>query len=874
MTSTPLSQPGFCLSDAALPGWLLVRGTIELYAQPHHDGVAAGPRRFLGLLAAGSVLPRLASHPGWRIWVVPMAQHDVEPFHWPGAARAGDDVPPLDAELAARMARNFAPLLQVMGAISQRCPPAPAMATLLREGGAGAQLRLWCAVCCDWLEERRVPIDMLDSAPANAEARQAALWRMVGVLDPRAREETGGGQGEVRLYCAVAQAQGISLPAGADQVTAGASLAQWAHHANIRLRRVALRDDWWRRSGTPLLATREADGAPLALLPRPQGGYQWRDAAGAGGVVGEREAGQLRHFAHSFHGRLPDQPLALLELLRFGWRGALSDIRTMLAASLTAGGLGAMTPAAVGYVFQSVIPVSELGLLASFAAVIAVLALAKGMLKLTSDLASLRIEGRLGNGLQSAFFDRMLRLPLDFYASQSSGDLANRLTTVDMVRRSFAGVAVALSTSLFYTAGAFGTMLYFMPKAAWIAGTQIVLLWGLAAWFGWRQVRVLFEGEQIEGNMAALAVQLIQGVPKLRLAGAEDRAFGLWGRGFAQMRARLANSRRVQINFQVVVVVAEVLLSATVYVVLGYADGDKPSTSEFLALVAALTTFTSGGMALAQAIMAAISLRPFMERLRPIMNARPDAPAHAGAEAPLSGALEVSRATFTYRGQAGPVLRNVSFKVTPGQFVAVIGASGSGKSTLLRLLLGFEQPDAGGIYYDGNDLHSLNPASVRRQIGVVLQNGRAMAGSLFENIAVTHECTHDEVWEAVRLAGLEDDVRAMPMGLHTILSEGNATLSGGQVQRLLLARALAGKPKLLMLDEATSALDNRTQAVITEALNKMAVTRIVIAHRLSTVMQADQILVLHNGEIVERGTYDELVALGGHFTALAKRQLL
>ena len=433
-----------------------------------------------------------------------------------------------------------------------------------------------------------------------------------------------------------------------------------------------------------------------------------------------------------------------------------------------------------------------------------------------------------------------------------------------------------------------------MPKAALLVGLAMLLVWGVAAVLGWRQVSNLYEGEQIEGNIISLVVQLLQGISKLRLAGAEDRGFGLWGRGFAEMRTRLTRGRMLQVYFSALIALAELGMSAIVFAVFGYSSGEKPSTSEFLALLAALATFSASGLSLGQAIARVIMMKPFFERIRPILNAIPaDAqlaanpilrqganhdihqPVHQQSNAParLNGSIEVVHLAFSYQLPGPMVLRDISLQIKPGQFVAIVGASGCGKSTLLRLLLGLEQAQSGSIYYDGRDLSALNMDALRRQIGVVLQNGRSMPGSLFENISLAHACTLDEAWQAARLAGLEDDIRAMPMGMHTILSEGSAALSGGQVQRLLLARALAGQPKILFLDEATSALDNRTQASVSASLAAMKMTRIVIAHRLSTVQKADQIYVLHEGMIVEQGNFSELMELDEHFARLARRQL-
>ncbi len=886
-----LDSPTFFLDSPELPPWLGVwHGQVELYAQPFAAGQASGPRRFLAALATGSVFPRQQPHARWRLCVVPGQDGRIDSFDWP------------DEQEAARTTQSaLSPMIEALLNANPDCV-APALEQLAPGRDPWPLLQAWLAQCFEGLSERRQPLPLAEIEEANLTARQSAMQKMTRVLSPKAHTQNDAHNSLASLASAVAHAQSLTLAKGADQGQEGESLQDWAKRAGVRLRRVALRERWWQSAGVPLLGVliQDDQAAPAqgksagqndsstvgsnsnspqnayqvaALLPTVRDGYTWRSIEQESTPMNAQLTSRLASFAYSVHGRLPERSLHLIDLLSFGWRAALADGLLLLIAALTSGLLGAVSPVAVAYVFKTVIPSSELALLANFTILIALLALVSGILHLSADLAALRIEGRLGNGLQSAIFDRLLRLPLKFYSSLTSGDLANRIAVIDTVRRSFSSMIVLIATSFFYTLGAFGTMLYFMPKAALWALAIMLLVWVVAGLVGWRQMKTLYEGEQIEGNIIAMVVQLLQGITKLRLAGAEDRGFGLWGRGFSEMRTRLTRGRKLQVYLSAFIASAEVALSATVFSVLGYSEGEKPTTSEFLALVAALATFSASGLSVGQAISRLIMLKPFFERIRPILKATPEATTLGTEIKQMNGAIEVLHLSFAYHPDAPPVLRDITFHVKPGQFIAIVGSSGCGKSTLFRLLLGFELAGSGGIYYDGRDFQTLNAESVRRQIGVVLQNGRLMPGTLFENISVAHECTLDQAWQAARLAGMEDDIRAMPMGMHTILSEGNASLSGGQVQRLLLARALAGQPQILFLDEATSALDNRTQAWVTSSLANMAMTRLVIAHRLSTVQQADVILVLHEGVIAERGTYTELMALDGHFAHLAKRQL-
>jgi ABC-type bacteriocin/lantibiotic exporter with double-glycine peptidase domain len=270
------------------------------------------------------------------------------------------------------------------------------------------------------------------------------------------------------------------------------------------------------------------------------------------------------------------------------------------------------------------------------------------------------------------------------------------------------------------------------------------------------------------------------------------------------------------------------------------------------------------------AVMMAI---PIYEQARPILEACPEVGESKMSPGPLGGEIEISQVTFRYDPDSAAVIDRVSLRARPGEFIAIVGPSGSGKSTILRLLLGFEHPESGSIYFDGQDVSGLDIQAVRRQIGVVLQNGSVMTGDLFTNIIGSSLAAMDDAWEAARMAGLDEDIRQMPMGMHTVISEGGTTLSGGQRQRLLIARAVVNRPRLLFFDEATSALDNRTQAIVSESLERLQATRIVVAHRLSTIMNADCIYVLDGGRVVQTGPYASLRSEGGVFAELIRRQM-
>jgi ABC-type bacteriocin/lantibiotic exporter with double-glycine peptidase domain len=367
----------------------------------------------------------------------------------------------------------------------------------------------------------------------------------------------------------------------------------------------------------------------------------------------------------------------------------------------------------------------------------------------------------------------------------------------------------------------------------------------------------------------------------LRVAGAEARAFSVWAKDFAEQRRLAFKARSVENSLAVFnsafPVVTSIFIFGVVTAMLStsaQAGEASLSTGSFLAFNAAFGQFLSAALQMSSVVVSLILIIPIYERAKPILEGEPEVDVARSDPGDLSGEIELSRVSFRYHDDGALVLDDVSLQARPGEFIAIVGPSGAGKSTVLRLLLGFEIAENGSVYYDHQDLAALDVQSVRRQIGVVLQNAQVLPGSIFENIVGTAPLGTEDAMEAAKMAGLDQDIEQMPMGLHTFIMEGGGTLSGGQRQRLLIARAVVGRPRILMFDEATSALDNRTQAHVSDSLGRLQTTRVVIAHRLSTIINADRIYVMDRGKVVEEGTYEELLEQGGLFTQLAQRQMV
>jgi ATP-binding cassette subfamily C protein len=419
-------------------------------------------------------------------------------------------------------------------------------------------------------------------------------------------------------------------------------------------------------------------------------------------------------------------------------------------------------------------------------------------------------------------------------------------------------------------------MFYYSAAMAWRATLLLFIGIGLTGLGSWLQLRPQRGVLALQAKTAGLVLQFLSSVAKLRVAAAEAPAFALWARHFGAQRRLEYRVRRIAnwiAAFNAAFPVAAlILLFWTALAMIGRPDGLR--TGDFLAFLAAFGECSSAMLATSGAILAALSTVPLYEQAKPILRALPEVDVGKTDPGTLSGDIEIRRAHFRYQADGPLALRDVSLHVRAGEFVALVGPSGSGKSTLLRLLLGFETLESGTIAYDGQDIAGLDVQALRRQMGVVLQNGRIMSGDIYTNIVGSAPLSMEEAWEAARMAGFADDIRAMPMGMYTVLSEGASTLSGGQRQRLMIARAIVSRPRILLFDEATSALDNRTQATVSQSLERLAATRIVIAHRLSTIVNADRIHVLDHGRLVQSGSYEELLHADGLFAELARRQIV
>lgn len=655
----------------------------------------------------------------------------------------------------------------------------------------------------------------------------------------------------------------------------GNRLKQIAQASRIRIRQVALRGQWWTSDGGPLLASVESDKRPVALIPVSVRRYNLFDPSfHTITPVTPDVAVTLSGFAFSFYRPFQGRRVGILEIARFGLKGLQLDLLTVAFMAVLAGLVGLLFPVLAGIVFDQVIPGGLRLQLVQIGIVLVGSAVAVALFQVTRNIAILRIESKMDASVQAAVFDRLLDLPTTFFRSYSAGDLGVRTLGIGDIRQILSRAAIS---ALF--AGVISTfnliLLFFYDSSlAFVALLLTVIFVAVtiaAALIQLRYERILAD---MEGKLSGTLLQFINGIAKFRVAGAERRAFAHWAGLFAQQRKVAYSRRTVSSAMAAFSATYSVITSMVIFSIIVSASNTRLSTGAFLAFYLAFSQFLAAALMLSSVVTSTLEVVPIFERAKPILHTLPEVTDEKTDPGELSGEIEINSVSFRYHADGPLILDEVSLHVLPGQFVALVGPSGSGKSTILRMLLGFETPDSGGVFYDGQDLTGLDIRSVRRQIGVVLQNGNVMSGDIFTNIIGASSLTLDDAWLAARRAGLDADIRQMPMGMQTVISEGGSTLSGGQRQRLLIARAIVNNPRIIFFDEATSAVDNRTQEIISKSLESLEATRVVIAHRLSTVINADKIFVVERGRIVQQGTYNELIKARGLFADLAKRQLV
>ena len=642
----------------------------------------------------------------------------------------------------------------------------------------------------------------------------------------------------------------------------------------IMSRHVRLDDNWDRKASGALLATRTDDGSVVALLPLGVAHYRFEDShTGKTVVVDKKNRDLISCDAIMFYRPFPLKPLSVGDLVTYIiGQIALSDFVYLVLAMLAVTSAGMMLPWINNRLFSDVL-VSGSGRMLLGAAIFLVCATLSGVLLSTlKALLSARISIKLDVNVFAATMMRILSLPANFFRNYSAGELSARASYMTTLCNQMVDAVLSTGLSAVMSLAYITQLSAYAPALIAPALTVTVLTLVVTIITVLVQTGVTRKQMELGSKESGMSDAIISGMQKIRLTGSEKRAFARWGRLYAR-EAKLSYNPPFFLKISSVITLAISLIGTLVLYAVAIRSG--VSTAEYYGFNAAYGAINGAFMALAGVASTIAGFSPILNMVKPIMETVPETSEDKIQLSQVSGAIELNNVTFRYDESQPPVLDDLSLKIRPGQYVAVVGRTGCGKSTLMRIMLGFETPERGAVYYDGHDIRTVDPHSLRRRIGTVTQNGKLFSGDIYSNIVVAAPwLTMQEAWEAAEIAGIADDIRRMPMRMHTVISEGQGGISGGQRQRLMIARAIAPKPKILFFDEATSALDNVTQKKISEALDSMKCTRIVIAHRLSTIRECDRILVLDGGKILEDGTYDELIARSGFFAELVSRQQL
>ncbi len=716
-------------------------------------------------------------------------------------------------------------------------------------------------------------------------------------------EETGAGNAAVEdaVFIVRCAAHALKMPTGAVQMAPEmvqkldqlGLLRRLVDKGGMQMRLVHLEQDWHTGDCGVLLGYYGEKKELAAFVPETPVSYLMMNREHPEGIpITDEIAKEIRTEAFLCYPGLPDKKLSSWECLRFlvrqSWK---QDLLVILAVSLAAGLIPLLTPIVTETIFKDIIPILDRKGLATVTQVVMVAGFTTAALNTVRSIALLRLSTSASMNWKPAIISRLLSLPVNFFRTLQSGELASRISWLDMIIDMISGEIVGVTFSFLFSFWSLALMCYYSAKLTVVA----IVIWAVyllvIGLITSRLVNVQREMTVARDRTQGILQQIFTGLVKFRVRGAEEQAYHLWGDRFAEEWDWNYKSRWLKNYFSIIMAVQPVLLSLFLYYfaiqemgetmmqgsgnVITNALGSTQvmTATTFIAFQSAYSAFNASLNSMLPAIESASVIKPILENIQPILDEEPEYSDERPDAETLSGVIEVRDLRFAYSPELPEIFNGLNFRIGAGEHVAIVGKSGCGKSTLIRLLLGFEKPLSGAIYYDQQNLAEINAASVRSQLGVVLQNGQLMSGDILHNIIGINDLTLDDAWAAAEAAGIADDIREMPMQMQTIISEGSTNISGGQRQRILIARALAMKPAIIICDEATSALDNRTQAIVTRSLDQLKATRIVVAHRLSTIRNADRIIVLDTGRVAEIGTFEELMDRNGIFASMVKRQL-
>ena len=759
-------------------------------------------------------------------------------------------------------------------------------ATLARQGMLLPALASFHAVAfaLERLNRRLAVVDDANLERARTTSRRtaenAARQRLFNIYDLPIDRDTGVEDTALAdALQVIGRHQGIEfrIPARPGPAESPIGLVDVLDASGVRARRVRIKveDNWWRSDSNAMLAFRTEDGRPVALLPGVFGRYREIDPVSKRSVrMTPDRAGALEKEAWMFYRPLPSRNVRPADLLGIALHGSAADLARLVIAGIP-GGLIKLLPAlALGFVANHVVAGGSAGALYAVAVTLAGFGLLGALLHLLQGTAMMRLEGRSASRVEAAFWDRLMRLPPRILHRYPAGDLAMSGMTFQNLRDGLQGVVADSLLSIVFLLPVFGIIFFYDATLGVIALAFSLASLLVTVALGLRRIspygRMISAARRVAGRL----FQIVGGIAKLRVENAEGSAFAIWAQDYReQKRAELelgaleGHSRAF--GAALPFLAGGVLLFAVATV----GDRNVP-VGDFLVVYIVFIAFQSAIARLGESFGTVAAMLPAFDQMRPLLAAVPETEVGGEPVEHLGGDILFDHISFRYDPDGPLILDDVTIRAAPGEFVAIAGESGAGKSTLFRLALGIDRPSAGAVYYDGRDLRHLNLKQVRRKIGAVPQSVRLHPHDLWDNIVAHHEeATTEEVWQAARAAGIEREVKAMPMGMMTMVGSSGTVLSGGESQRVTIARSLLGSPRIMLLDEATNWLDNESQAEVMQNLARLTSTRIVIAHRLSTLEQADRIYVMQAGKVVQSGSFKDLMEVDGVFRELVRRQI-
>ena len=642
----------------------------------------------------------------------------------------------------------------------------------------------------------------------------------------------------------------------------------------IMRRGVRLSKGWYKDATGAMLGTRKKDGGIVALIPVGRSGYSYFDADSGKHVrIGRKNEDLFEVEAVAFYKPFPMKKLGIPDLVRYILDTlSAADFVLMITATITVTLLGMVAPQLNNMLFSDVIESGSMRLLVAITVFMVCTSISSMMINGAKILINGRISTKMNLAVEAATMMRIISLPADFFKQYSSGELSSRAQYIGSLCQMLVSTILSTGLTAVFSLVYITQIFNYAPALVVPAPMVIVATIVFSVLSMLLQMKISKTEMEYGSKESGMTYAMISGIQKIKLSGAEKRAFARWGNLYAKSAELTYNPPTfLKINS----VISMAISLAGTYAMYYAAIESHISVADYYAFNVAYGMVSGAFMSLVSIALSVANIKPVLDMAKPVLEAVPEIAEGKQVLTRISGGIELNNVSFRYSEHMPLVLDNLSLKIRPGQYVAVVGTTGCGKTTLMRLLLGFEKPQKGAVYFDGKDISTVDLKSLRQKIGVVLQDGKLFSGDIYSNITISApHLSMDEAWEAAELAGIAEDIRNMPMGMFTMISEGSGGVSGGQRQRLMIARAVAPKPRILMFDEATSALDNLTQKKVSESLDKLKCTRIVIAHRLSTIKQCDRIIVLDKGKIVEDGKYEELIALNGFFAELVAKQRL